>query len=95
MVKNSIEWGRIGDRRKQNTAETHIYCRGGDPDQLLVCGCGRRNKKYGSLPESWRKRRYSLRGVMETVEGIDVDSLNETIQTLNKIIDPLRTLMGG
>ncbi len=69
MVKNSIEWGRIGDRRKQNTAETHIYCRGGDPDQLLVCGCGRRNKNTAACRKAGETQ-VQLEGVMETVEGL-------------------------
>jgi hypothetical protein len=51
--------------------------------------------KIRQLAGKLEETQVQLEGVMETVEGIDVDSLNETIQTLNKIIDPLRTLMGG
>lgn len=30
----------------------------------------------------------------ETIEGIDIDTLNDTIKTLNKTVKPLKDLLG-
>ncbi|MCH1981990.1 hypothetical protein MCG98_05365 [Ruminococcus sp. OA3] len=57
---------------------------------VVAAGSIKLRQLAGKLEET----QVQLEDVMETVQGIEVDSLNETIRTLNKIIDPLRKLMG-